>query len=50
MTKRDRFDSTRDLAPLRVAQDAKILDTTDLSIDQVVDAVVKLAQAGREND
>lgn len=50
MRERDRFDSTRDLAPLKAAQDANILDTTDLSIEQVVDAVVRLAQSRREND
>lgn len=50
MKERDRFDSTRDLAPLKAAPDARILDTTDLPIDQVVEAVLKLAQSRPETD
>jgi cytidylate kinase len=34
---RDRIDSTRALAPLRPAEDAVTVDTSDLDIDQVVD-------------
>jgi cytidylate kinase len=36
---RDRLDSTRAVAPLRPADDAEIVDTTELSIDDVVDAL-----------
>ena len=36
MARRDRFDSTRAADPLRQADDAVVLDTTELSIDEVV--------------
>lgn len=42
---RDELDSTRDLAPLRAAPDAIILDTTSLNADQVFERVIALAQA-----
>ncbi len=41
---RDRADSTRVVAPLRAAADAVILDTTRLSLEQQVQAVVALAR------
>jgi cytidylate kinase len=37
MRERDQFDSTRDLAPLIPAADAVVLDTTDMSEDEVLD-------------
>ena len=37
---RDRRDSGRSTAPLRVASDARAVDTTGLSIDEVVDQIV----------
>lgn len=40
--KRDRIDSSRAFAPLKPAEDAIHLDTSDLSIDEVVDAVNKI--------
>lgn len=39
---RDRFDSSRATSPLRVADDAIVIDTTDLSVEEVVDRVVEL--------
>lgn len=39
--RRDVYDSTRELAPLRCPPDAFIIDTTHLSIDQVVDRIVE---------
>lgn len=36
MRRRDERDSTRESAPLRAAEDAQRVDTTDLSVDQVV--------------
>jgi cytidylate kinase len=42
---RDELDSTRDLAPLRPASDAVILDTTLLNADQVFERVLELAKA-----
>jgi cytidylate kinase len=40
---RDRRDAERDVAPLRPADDAVRLDSTDLTIRQVVDRVLQLA-------
>jgi CMP/dCMP kinase len=41
---RDRADSTRAVAPLKAAADAEVLDTTRLSLEQQVRAVVALAR------
>ena len=41
---RDRADSTRAVAPLQAAADAVVLDTTRLSLEQQVQAVVALAR------
>lgn len=38
---RDKNDSTRELAPLKPADDAIILDTTGMSIDEVIDSIVQ---------
>lgn len=40
---RDKFDSEREVSPLKKAADAIELDTTSLSIDEVVDAIMKIA-------
>ena len=45
IAERDLRDSTRQVAPLRPAPDAKLLDSTGLSIDAVVERVLSL---GRE--
>lgn len=37
---RDQYDSTREIAPLRCPQGALQIDTTDLSIDEVVERIV----------
>jgi len=39
---RDRQDSQRSLAPLCQAPDAILVDTTDMTIDQVVDAILNI--------
>jgi cytidylate kinase len=39
---RDRIDSTRKTAPLMAASDAVIIDSSDLTLDQVVDEVMKV--------
>ncbi len=41
VSRRDRADEGRDASPLRQANDAVVLDTTDLSIDQVVEEIVR---------
>ena len=42
---RDQSDRTRSVAPLAVAADAHVIDTTGLSVDQVVAAVLALVRA-----
>jgi len=39
--KRDKQDRERAIAPLRKAEDATLIDTTDLSVDQVLNRVIK---------
>jgi cytidylate kinase len=45
MAARDEYDSSRAVAPLKPAPDAVILDTTELTLDQVLQRVVALAGA-----
>lgn len=42
---RDKQDSEREIAPLKMAEDAVLLDTTNLTIEQVVAEILHLAQA-----
>lgn len=46
MLKRDRDDSTRQVAPLKPAPDAIRIDSTSLSIDQVVGVIMNHISAG----
>lgn len=48
INQRDRLDSTRKVSPLRKAEDAVEIDTTMLTIDQVVERILALA-VRREN-
>ncbi len=48
LKKRDRKDSTREIAPLRAADDAVIINTDDLTIDQVVDRIEELAGGSKD--
>lgn len=41
---RDRIDSEREVAPLRQADDAIVMDTSELSFEEQVHAIVKLAE------
>ena len=43
---RDRIDSSREVAPLRAADDAVIIDTTDLPVEQVLQRVLALCDPG----
>ncbi len=42
MQRRDTIDSARKVAPLRQADDAIIIDTSDMTVDQVLDTVEQL--------
>ena len=44
MNQRDKQDSTRDVAPTAAAEDAVLLDNSDMTFDETVDAVIALAQ------
>ena len=44
IAQRDKLDSEREIAPLKKADDAFEIDTTSLTIDQVVDQIMKLAK------
>ncbi len=44
MERRDLMDSSRDDSPLRPADDARVVDTDDLSFDEVVDHLTELAK------
>ena len=44
LIKRDKIDSTREIAPLRAADDAVVINTDDLSIPEVVSIIDNLAR------
>ncbi|MEZ7171539.1 (d)CMP kinase [Sporosarcina sp. OR05] len=41
---RDKADSERDISPLKRAEDAILVDTTSMSIEEVVDEIVEIAE------
>lgn len=43
LEKRDRIDSTRDVAPLRAAEDAVLINSNEMSVNQVVSRIEKIA-------
>lgn len=45
MRKRDKFDSTREHAPLRVAPGASVVDTTGLTMGQVISRLLELVRS-----
>ncbi len=45
IAERDRIDSTRKIAPLRQAEDAQLIDTTELTIEQVVEQIIDKIEA-----
>ncbi len=45
LVERDRRDSQRSVAPLRIAEDAIVVDTTDMTVDEAVSTVVNLVRA-----
>jgi cytidylate kinase len=44
ITERDLRDSTRSVAPLKPAPDAEVIDSTSLTIEQVIDRVTALGR------
>jgi cytidylate kinase len=47
LAERDRIDSTRATSPLKVAEDAIVIDTTALSIEDAVERVMEIVKAKR---
>ncbi|NGX55254.1 MAG: Cytidylate kinase [Chlamydiae bacterium] len=47
LLKRDHFDSTREASPLKQAEDAHLIDTSDLTIEQVVDRILALIKRSK---
>lgn len=45
LAERDRLDRTRTASPLAVAEDAIVIDTTELSIDEAVERVMRIVAA-----
>ncbi|MGX8728990.1 MAG: (d)CMP kinase [Lachnospiraceae bacterium] len=45
IAERDRRDMTRHVSPLRKAEDAVLLDSSEMTIEEVVSAILKLAEA-----
>lgn len=45
LVRRDAYDSSRTTAPLTAAEDAVVLDTTELTLDEVIARVVELARS-----
>jgi cytidylate kinase len=48
INKRDEFDSTREIAPLKCPSDAHIVDTSDLTIDQVVEEILNYVKTKKK--
>jgi cytidylate kinase len=44
LRRRDHLDSSREASPLRPAPDARLVDTSELSLDEVVAAVMRLVE------
>jgi len=42
--RRDTYDSTREVSPLKPADDAIFVDTSDLTLDEVVDKILDISQ------
>jgi cytidylate kinase len=47
LVSRDRYDSTREASPLEPATDAVQIDTTELTVEEVVDRIAALAEQAR---
>jgi CMP/dCMP kinase len=45
---RDHFDSTREISPLRQADDAHLIDTSDLSIEEVANQILSLIHQSKK--
>lgn len=48
LKQRDHTDKTRKVGPLKKAEDAVLIDTTDLTIEEVVDKIAEYVQGGKK--
>ncbi len=48
LTKRDHKDSTREIAPLRAAEDAVVINTDDLTVEEVVSRIEAIALKNKD--
>lgn len=46
--RRDELDKTREHSPLKIADDAIVIDTTNLSIEQVVETILNIVKQAQE--
>lgn len=47
INRRDERDSTREDSPLRIAEDAYVIDTSEMEIDDVLEAMMEVMSGGR---
>jgi cytidylate kinase len=47
MRKRDRIDSTRELAPLQAAPDAYVLNNTSMTVEEELQEVLQIIDSGQ---
>ncbi len=47
---RDRRDSTREFAPLKQAEDAVLVDSSTMSVEEVIDTIIDLAKKDKVED
>jgi CMP/dCMP kinase len=50
LRRRDRLDSTRSASPLRAAEDAVVVDATELTLQQTIDAIAALIRSRDSHD
>ena len=50
INERDRQDMNRAIAPLRQAEDAVLLDTSALTLDESIEAVLRIIREKREEN
>lgn len=50
IVKRDLQDMNREISPLRQAEDAILIDSSDLTIDEVIDKIISLFQEKQDGD
>ena len=49
VARRDHIDSSREVSPLRQAEDALVLDTTSMSVERVVEEIVRCLKSSTSN-